>query len=118
MTRDLAAEGATLRELRKSHGWTAKKLAKFAGVCEESIGKMERGVYVRPSVGHRVWTRMGLRPDSPGIPVRLRRLALGWSMEGLAARAGVSANTVHNLEVGRNVSADFRAWILGALEAA
>ncbi|MFM0323531.1 helix-turn-helix domain-containing protein [Caballeronia glebae] len=35
--------GATVRELRESHGWTQEQLAEYAGLNRSYVGEIERG---------------------------------------------------------------------------
>ena len=53
-----------------------------------------------------------------GIQCRMARAALGWSMQELAAKAGVGVNTVNRFEVGNDARVSSAERMRAALESA
>lgn len=102
----LESYGNHVRARRLELGWTQQRTAAHLGVSEHALNDWECG-RMEPKARRlpRIMEFLGYEPDcdrysAAELVGRIRRLS-GLSLERLAERAGVSDDTLANLEKGR-----------------
>ncbi len=116
--RGSAVNGREIRLIRTQHALTQSGLAGRLGVSQPTVSLWERGRSI-PSASQmrelehlRSMTVSGDEVVSVGEEtsfgqwVRQQRLNLGFTVEQLAQKAGVSVPQVYNIETGRTLSFD------------
>lgn len=94
-----------LRTARRDKGWTQKTLADHAGVSEQAIYRLERGIgsvatldVVMAALEFRL---TGIGPGRTlAEQLRARRIKRGTALDALAVRTGLTRKTISNVERG------------------
>ena len=94
-----------LRSARRNKGWTQKTLADRAGVSEQAIHRLERGIgsvaTLEAVMAALEFRLTGIGPgDTLAEQLRSRRLKQGTTLDALAARTGLTRKTISNIEKG------------------
>jgi transcriptional regulator with XRE-family HTH domain len=103
--------GVAFASLRTNAGYSRRRLAAMARVDVSSVGRVERGRYVRREVRDKLVAVLGedarsvirVRYERPPTDLYLARIARGESSRAAARRAGVSKDAFARAERGQPI---------------